>query len=112
MALPPDQARAQLEAFIDAGARRPEFYAALAQLAGQSGEDAAALTYATEAVSGAPSVAMYQLNAAVLADRLKKKQEALTYYQGFLALFARSPVVVDASIPAVRDRVHYLQTQL
>jgi len=110
LALPPADARQQLEMFVKTGANRPEFLAALADLAATSGDTMAALTFAVAAVSGAPTVAMYQLNAAVLADRLKRKDQALAYYQGFLNLFARNPVTTEASIPAVKNRVRYLQT--
>ena len=55
---------------------------------------------------------MYQLNAGVLADRLNQKAQAVGYYNQFLELYERSPVILDASVASVRDRARHLSSSL
>ncbi len=112
MALPKDEARARVESFITAGVQRPDYLSALAELSSAAGENEKALKYAVLAVEQSPNTAMYKLNAAVLADRLKRKGEAAALYEQFLAIFERSPVVMEVSIAAIRERMRYLQSGL
>jgi tetratricopeptide (TPR) repeat protein len=109
---PPAQARAQLEAYLKAGVRRDDFLSLLSQVCSTLGDDAHAITYAVAAAKAAPNVAIYQLNAGILADRLKRKSEAVAYYSQFLDLFERSPVLVETSVVGIRNRMQFLAAQL
>jgi len=112
MAQPPQTARVSLEMLAKAGVNAPDLSAALSEVAGAMGDNDAAFTYASNAVQSAPDVTMYYLNAAVLADRLNRREAALSFYEQFLVLFDRQPVLVDTPIDGVRDRVRYLRAQL
>ncbi len=110
--LAPDEARAELEKLAKAGVKTPELMSALAEVTTKTGDNAAAFDYAAAAVQQAPGVAMYYLNAGVLADRLNRGADALGYYEEFLARFQMNPVLVDTSIDGVRNRVRYLRARL
>lgn len=108
----PDAARADLETMVKAGVSDADVYSALAEVASAQGDNAAAFTYASDAVKKAPSVATYYLNAGVLADRLSRRAEALHFYEQFLTFFERQPIFIDTSVDGVRDRVKFLRAQL
>jgi tetratricopeptide (TPR) repeat protein len=112
VAQPPEKARADLEEIAAAGVKTPEVMAALSEITSASGDNTRAFDYAAAAVQQAPTVAMYQLNAAVLADRLNRPAAALVYYEEFLAQFDRQPMLVDTQIDGVRNRVRYLRARL
>ncbi len=112
MAQPPEMARADLEVMAKGGIKSPELLAALAEIAGASGDNSAAFDYASSAVQQAPSVTMYHLNAGILADRLNRPAAALAYYEQFLNLFEQRPVMVETPIEGVRERVRYLRARL
>jgi len=107
-----EKARADLEALVTAGIRNPEVMAALAEVASATGDNNKAFDYAASAVQQAPSVAMYQLNAGVLADRLNLSAAAVAYYEQFLLHFDRQPVMTDTPVDGVRSRVRYLRARL
>jgi tetratricopeptide (TPR) repeat protein len=109
---PPAVARSRLEAYLKAGVNRHDFLSALAQLCSTAGDDAQAIKYAAAAAHAAPTIAVYQLNAGVLADRLKRRDEAVGYYNQFLDLFERTPVYVQSPVAGIRDRVRFLTSQL
>jgi len=108
----PERARAALEALAKAGVNAPELMAALAEITSAAGDNAAAFSYATSAVQQAPDVAMYYLNAGVLADRLNQSTAAVAYYEEFLTRFTRQPTLVDTSIDGVRERLRHLRARL
>lgn len=108
----PAAARDDLQMLLETGITRPALYAALAEVTTAAGDTATAYQYATNAARSAPSVPAYLLNAGVLADRLNQKMAAIQYYEQFLAQFARNPVLIDASIDGVRDRLNYLRARL
>lgn len=112
LAQPTDKARGELEAIAKAGVKSPALMAALAEIAGKAGDNAAAFDYAASAVQQAPGVTMYHLNAGVLADRLNRPAAALAYYEQFLSLFQQRPTLVETPIEGVRDRVRYLRARL
>lgn len=109
LGLPGDEARQALTTAIEQGVKRPEYLSALSEKLTATGDVKAASDYAVAAVQAAPDVAAYNLNAAVLADRLKHRSIAITYYTRFLALSQQNPIWVDTSIDAVRERLKYLQ---
>lgn len=109
---PPEAARADLEAILKAGVEQPDVFAALAEISAAQGDNDAALTYASDAIRTAPSVAAYYLNAGVLADKLDRPAAAVQYYENFLALFPRHPTIIDASADGVRDRLKFLRARL
>lgn len=108
----PDEARATLESFVNAGIMQSDVYAALAEITVMAGDNEAAFTYASQAAQAAPQTAAYSLNAAVIADRLNRPAAAVGYYEQFLDLFERQPVFVDTSVDGVRERVRFLRTKL
>ncbi len=55
---------------------------------------------------------IYHLNAGILADRLKQPSAAVRYYEDFLAMAERQPLLVEGSVTSVRDRVRFLRTRL
>ncbi|MHB1207871.1 MAG: hypothetical protein ACYCZX_20065 [Rhodospirillaceae bacterium] len=109
---PPADGRASLEALVKAGLERPEVFAALSDLAAVAGDYPAAFDYAARAADAQPSIAAYNLNAGILADRLKRPVLAVKYYENFLNISERTPVVIEASIDGVRNRARFLKTQL
>lgn len=108
----PAAARADLEAVLKAGVINPDLYAVLAQVTSASGDNAAALTYATDALRSAPNVAGNYLNAGVIADKLNQPTTAVRYYEQFLSLFDRQPLLIDAPAASVRERVRFLRTKI
>jgi hypothetical protein len=76
------------------------------------GQNDQALVYATGAAEAAPGVAIYELNAGVLEDKLNHKSQAVAYYGRFIDLYERSPIIVDTSVENVRARMHYLSDNL
>ncbi len=107
----PDAARADLEALRAAGVAQPSLLSALSEFANTLGDSETAFKYATDAAQNAPDVAAYQLNAAVLADRLDHRAAAVQHYERFLALFTRQPTFVDTPVDGIRERVKYLRTR-
>ncbi|MGE4062451.1 MAG: tetratricopeptide repeat protein [Rhodospirillaceae bacterium] len=108
----PDAARAELESFLKAGVAQPDLYAALAEIASTLGDNDAAFTYASDAVARAPDVPAYYLNAGVLADKLSRPAAAVQFYERFLELFERQPVLVDTSVDGIRERARFLRAKL
>jgi len=108
----PDIARAELELFVKAGVESPDVYATLAELSTTLGDDDAALKYVSGAIQRSPDTTAHYLNAAVLADKLNRPAAALRFYEQFLALFERRPVLIDTSIDGVRERVRFLRAKL
>jgi tetratricopeptide (TPR) repeat protein len=111
-ALPAQDARDQLDTLVKGGVKRPEILAALAEVASSSGDDLAALQYIESAIAQAPNVAMYHLNAGVLADRLKRNQIAVAAYDEFLRIFDENPVITDTPVDGIRQRSRYLKAML
>jgi tetratricopeptide (TPR) repeat protein len=111
-ALPAENGRASLESLVEAGVSKSELFAALADMSAAMGDNGAGFQYATQAVERTPYAANYNLNAAILADRLKKSALAVKYYEDYLALIERSPVTATTSISGVRDRVRFLRARL
>jgi tetratricopeptide (TPR) repeat protein len=109
---PPADARRLLENYAKAGVARADFMSALAEVLTREGDATDALSYAKAAAEREPTVAMYQLNAGILADRLNQKAQALDYYTQFLDLYERNPVILDASVESVRDRAKHLSSAL
>jgi tetratricopeptide (TPR) repeat protein len=107
--LPPQDARDQLDALVNGGVKRPEILAALAEVASSVGDDVAALNYIEGAIAQAPNVAMYHLNAGILADRLKRNQVATAAYDEFLRIFDENPVITDTPVDGIRQRSRYLK---
>lgn len=110
--LPADRARSVLEALAEAGVQRSELFAAMAEIAGTAGDTDAAFKYASQAAERSPGMAVYTLNAGVLADRLKRPAIAVKYYEDFLALTERMPITTTASLDGIRDRVRFLRARL
>jgi len=110
--LPASDARTQLQYLIDNGVRRPEVLAALAEVSSGAGDDASALEYLRAAIDQTPGVAMYHLNAGVLADRLKRTADAVSAYAEFLRIFDESPVITDTPVDGIRERVRYLRAMM
>ena len=110
--LPPAEARARLESLINAGVSRPEVFAALSEILATGGDNEAAFSFAERALKGAPSIVHYQLNAAILADRLKRPAAAVRYYEDFLASAERQPNLIEAPISGIRDRVQFLRARM
>jgi tetratricopeptide (TPR) repeat protein len=108
----PEAARAELEMFVKAGVEASDVYATLAELSNALGDNDAALKYASDAIRKAPTITAHYLNAAVLADKLNKPAAALQFYEQFLTLYGRRPVLIDTSIDGVRERVKFLRTKL
>jgi len=108
----PEAARADLEAVRANGVNGAVLLSALAEIAAAQGDTQAAFKYAADAVRQAPNIAAYQLNAGVLADKLNQTPAAVQYYEQFLALFSRNPVLVDTSIDGIRERAAFLRTRL
>jgi len=111
-ALPPADARVRLEGLVRGGVQRADVYATLSEVSLSAGDNDNALRYMTQAIGMAPNVAMYQLNAGILADRMSQPATALNFYENFLRMFTASPVIIDASIDGIRSRVQYLRAQL
>lgn len=111
-ARPPAETRARLEALANAGVSEPELFSALSEVLSTAGDNQAALAYAEKAAKGAPSVVLYQLNAAILADRLKQPAVAVGYYENFLASAERQPAFIEVSIAGIRDRVQFLRARM
>ena len=109
LSIPGDDGRQALANAIKQGVKRPEYLSALSERSTAAGDIETARQYALAAVQAAPEVAAYNLNAAVLADRLNHRSVAINYYTRFLALSAENPAWVDASIGTVRERLKYLQ---
>ena len=109
LSIPGDDGRQALADAIKQGIKRPEYLSALSERATAAGDVESAHQYALAAVRAAPDVAAYNLNAAVLADRLKQRSVAINYYTRFLALSAENPAWIDTSIGVVRERLKYLQ---
>jgi tetratricopeptide (TPR) repeat protein len=110
--LPANEARTQLEFLVTNGVNRPEVLAALAEVASGAGDDESALGYLRRAITQAPMVAMYHLNAGVLADRLKRGEDAVLAYNEFLRIFDQNPVITDTPVDGIRERVRYLRAML
>ncbi|MCC6914370.1 MAG: hypothetical protein IT566_11765 [Rhodospirillaceae bacterium] len=108
----PDVARADLEAVRAAGVAQPSLLSALSEFANTLGDTETAFKYAADAAQNAPDIAAYQLNAAVLADRLNHRAAAVQHYERFLALFTRQPTFVDTPVDGIRERVKYLRARL
>lgn len=111
-ALPPAEARARLENLVNAGVAWPELFASLSELLATGGDNEAAFSYAEKALKGAPSIVHYQLNAAILADRLKRPALAVRYYEDFLASAERQPALIETPIAGIRNRVQFLRTRM
>jgi tetratricopeptide (TPR) repeat protein len=111
-ALPPKDGQEKLESLVKAGVNNGELYSALAETATAAGDNETAFKYAARAVETAPSITQYHLNAGVLADRLKHPAVAVRYYEDFLAMAERQPLMVGASLTGVRDRLSFLRTRL
>jgi len=111
LARPADIARADLEALAKAGVTSAELMSVLAEVTSAAGDNDAAFAYAASAIQQAPSVTMYYLNAGVLADRLNRKAAALAYYEHFLSLFEQRPILADAEVSGIRERVRYLRAR-
>ncbi|MCB2108799.1 MAG: tetratricopeptide repeat protein [Rhodobacteraceae bacterium] len=109
---PAPQARTWLENAVNTGVDRPAVLAALSEFATASGDDNAALKYIGAAIAQAPQVPMYQLNAGVLADRLRRTSAAVAYYGEFLRAFTLDPLLIDIPVENVRARFNYLRAQL
>ncbi|MDX2144081.1 MAG: transglycosylase SLT domain-containing protein [Rhodospirillaceae bacterium] len=110
--LPPSEARTQLENLMKTGADRHEILAALAEVTSASGDDNQALAYISSAIQKEPGVAMYHLNAGILADRLKQTQNAALAYAEFLRIFDANPVITDTPVDGIRDRLRYLKAMM
>ncbi|MBL8642501.1 MAG: tetratricopeptide repeat protein [Rhodospirillaceae bacterium] len=110
--LPATDAAIQLEYLIKNGVRRPEVYAALAEVSSSNGDDATALDYLKAAIQISPAIAMYHLNAGVLADRLKRTEDAVAGYLEFLRIFDQNPVITDTPVDGIRERVRYLRATM
>lgn len=108
----PEEARAQLEGFVKAGVAQPDVFSALAELASTMGDHDTAFTYAKDAITKAPGVPTYYLNAGVIADKLNQPAAAIQFYEQFLSMFERRPTYLDASVDGVRDRVRFLRAKL
>ncbi|MDX2225059.1 MAG: transglycosylase SLT domain-containing protein [Rhodospirillaceae bacterium] len=102
-------ARADLAGLVKSGVGRPEVLAALSDAARADGDEAAAFTHISDAIARAPGVAAYHLNAAILADRLRRPGSAIVHYDEFLRIYAENPTLIDASIDGVRERVRFLK---
>jgi tetratricopeptide (TPR) repeat protein len=111
-ALPPAEARATLENLTKAGVTWPELFATLSEVSAAGGDNVAALSYAEKAIKGAPSVVLYQLNAGILADRLKQPAVAVKYYEDFLASAERQPLLIETPIAGIRSRVQFLRARM
>lgn len=111
-ALPPAEARARLETLVKAGVTWPELFASLSEIIAAGGDNEAALSYAEKALAGAPSVVLYQLNAGILADRLKRPAVAVRYYEDFLASAAQQPAFIEVPIAGIRNRVQFLRARM
>ena len=110
--VPADKARVQLELLVNNGVHQPEVLAALAEVASSNGDDNAAFSYLKSAIQVAPTVAMYHLNAGIVADRLKRTEDAMTGYLEFLRIFELNPIITDAPVDGIRDRVRYLKAAM
>ena len=110
--LPAREAEARLDNLIEQGVNTPTIMATRAEYAQRNGNDEEALTYFAAAADGAPSVAFYQLNSGILADRLGRSATALGYYETFMDLYRRNPIIVETSVDGVQDRITYLRTRL
>jgi tetratricopeptide (TPR) repeat protein len=110
--LPGTQGLARLEDIAKNGVDRPELMAAIAEIAAGQKNYGMAFKYAAIAADKEPSIVMYTLNAAILADRLKQTAIAVKYYDDFLAQFERRPIVMETSIDGIRDRLRYLRARL
>ncbi len=108
--LPAADAQIQLENLIKGGVKRPEIYAALAEVRSSTGDDVSAYEYLKSAIQMSPTIAMYHLNIGVLADRLKRKEDAVAGYSEFLRIFELNPVITDTPVDGIRDRVKYLRS--
>jgi tetratricopeptide (TPR) repeat protein len=111
-ALPPAEARAKLELLVKVGVSWPELFAALSEVSAAAGDNEAAFSYAERALKGAPSVVHYQLNAGILADRLKKPAVAVQYYEDFLASAERQPNLIETPMSGIRNRVQFLRARM
>ena len=111
-ALPAPDARTQLEYLVKNGVGRPEVLAALAEVTSSAGDDNTALGYLRAAIERAPAVAMYHLNAGILADRLKRSGDAVMAYGEFLRIFDENPVITDTPVDGIRERVRYLRAMM
>lgn len=109
---PPTNGRQLLESVVKAGVNRPEILAALGELASASGDNANALNYFGTAISLAPDIGMYHLNAGIAADRLQRTAQAASHYGEFLRIFEANPVITDAPVDGIRRRLRYLSERL
>jgi tetratricopeptide (TPR) repeat protein len=110
--LPAADARAQLEYLTKNGVNKPEVHAALAEVSSSTGDDTAALEHLRAAIQMAPNIAMYHLNAGILADRLQRTSDAVGGYVEFLRIFEQNPVIVDTPVDSIRERVKYLRATM
>lgn len=108
----PNDAIARLERLANSGVDEPPVLAMLSDLTGKMGQTESALTYMGAAIQRAPDVALYHLNAGVLADRLNRPGQAVAYYGEFIRLFELQPVFIDTSVDGVRERARYLRARL
>ncbi|MBL8630255.1 MAG: transglycosylase SLT domain-containing protein [Rhodospirillaceae bacterium] len=110
--LPATDAQIQLENLVQKGVKRPEVYAALAEMRSSSGDDQSAFEYLKSAIQMSPMIAMYHLNIGILADRLKRKEDAVAGYSEFLRIFELNPVITDTPVDGIRERVKYLRNTM
>ena len=110
--LSPSDALSRLEALIEDGAGTPDLFAHTGDYAQRLGDNEQALGLFMAASDNAPDVAKYHLNAAIIADRLQRTGEAVAYYDRFIAVYRRNPILVETSVDGIEDRVRYLRTLL
>ncbi|NKB44850.1 MAG: tetratricopeptide repeat protein [Alphaproteobacteria bacterium] len=108
----PNDAIARLERLANSGVDEPSLLATLGDLKGKLGQTESALSYMGAAIQRAPDIALYHLNAGVLADRLDRPGQAVAYYGEFIRLFELQPVFIDTSVDGVRERARYLRARL
>lgn len=108
----PNDAITRLERLANSGVDEPAVLAMLSDLKGKMGQTESALSYMGAAIQRAPDIALYHLNAGVLADRLNRSGQALAYYVEFIRLFEMQPVFIDTPVDGVRQRARYLRARL
>lgn len=108
----PNDAIVRLERLANSGVDEPSLLAMLGDLKGKLGQTESALTYMGAAIQRAPDMALYHLNAGVLADRLDRPGQAIAYYGEFIRLFEMQPIFIDTSVDGVRERARYLRARL
>ncbi|MEQ9446702.1 MAG: transglycosylase SLT domain-containing protein [Rhodospirillaceae bacterium] len=111
-AMPIGDATARLELLANSGVDQPAVLAMLADLKGKMGQEDSALSYMGAAIQRAPDIALYHLNAGVLADRLNRPTQAVAYYGEFIRLFELQPIFIETSVDGVRARARYLRAQM